>query len=141
MRSHVCWFLIVCFPYMLIWMKLHLVWNGNWHNNYCSFFSCIAPSIGLVCGYESFQPYVHECIVHLLMQATINFCRFNEFGDDGGPAARQLKPKFSVFSKHVATQTGFEIPHIEVRKAFKSFSSLPSQFTFLFHTHHIYVLA
>ncbi|KAH6768470.1 HR-like lesion-inducing protein-like protein [Perilla frutescens var. hirtella] len=40
---------------------------------------------------------------------------FNEFGDDGGAAARQLKPKFNVFSNHVATQTGFQVPHVEMK--------------------------
>ncbi|GFP85780.1 hypothetical protein PHJA_000721700 [Phtheirospermum japonicum] len=40
---------------------------------------------------------------------------FNEFGDDGGPAAKALKPKFSVFSKHVTTQTGIQVPHVEMK--------------------------
>ncbi|KAK4421823.1 hypothetical protein Salat_2132900 [Sesamum alatum] len=40
---------------------------------------------------------------------------FNEFGVDGGPAAKQLRPKFNVFSKHVATQTGFQLPHVEMK--------------------------
>lgn len=52
------------------------------------------------------------------MNHTKIFCRFNEFGVDGGPAAKQLKPKFNVFLKHVASQTGFQVPHIEVRSAF-----------------------
>lgn len=62
------------------------------------------------------------------MQPTINFCRFNEFGDDGGAAARQLKPKFNIFSKHVATQTGFQIPHVEVRRTLIP-SPLPGHLT------------
>ncbi|CAA0807159.1 HR-like lesion-inducing protein-related [Striga hermonthica] len=40
---------------------------------------------------------------------------FNEFGVDGGPAAKALKPKFNVFSKHVKTQTGFQLPHVEMK--------------------------
>lgn len=40
--------------------------------------------------------------------------RFNDFGVDGGSAAKALKPKFNVLSKHVATHTGFEVPHVEV---------------------------
>ncbi|KAL3634499.1 hypothetical protein CASFOL_021553 [Castilleja foliolosa] len=40
---------------------------------------------------------------------------FNEFGDDGGPAARALKPKFNVFSKHITTQTGILVPHVEMK--------------------------
>ncbi|EYU32536.1 hypothetical protein MIMGU_mgv1a015277mg [Erythranthe guttata] len=38
---------------------------------------------------------------------------FNEFGVDGGPAAKLLKPKINVLSKHVAAQTGFQVPHVE----------------------------
>ncbi|KAM0064490.1 putative HR-like lesion-inducer [Helianthus debilis subsp. tardiflorus] len=37
-------------------------------------------------------------------------CRFNEFGVDGGSAAKALKPKFNVFSKHLTTHTGFQVP-------------------------------
>ncbi|KAL3506084.1 hypothetical protein ACH5RR_031466 [Cinchona calisaya] len=40
---------------------------------------------------------------------------FNEFGLDGGPAAKALRPKFNVFSKHVTTQTGFDVPHVEMK--------------------------
>lgn len=40
---------------------------------------------------------------------------FNEFGVDGGPAAKLLRPKFNAFSKHVAAQTGFKLPHVEMQ--------------------------
>ncbi|KAH0640389.1 hypothetical protein MTR67_041314 [Solanum verrucosum] len=40
---------------------------------------------------------------------------FNEFGSDGGPAAKALGPKFNVLSKHVATHIGFELPHVEMK--------------------------
>ncbi|KAL6548314.1 hypothetical protein OROGR_008735 [Orobanche gracilis] len=40
---------------------------------------------------------------------------FNEFGSDGGPAAKNLRPKFSIFSKHVTAQTGLQIPHVEMK--------------------------
>lgn len=40
---------------------------------------------------------------------------FNEFGVDGGPAAKNLKPKFDVFSKHVTSQTGFQVPHADMK--------------------------
>ncbi|XP_051152923.1 uncharacterized protein LOC127266638 isoform X2 [Andrographis paniculata] len=39
---------------------------------------------------------------------------FNEFGDDGGPAAKHLKPKFNAFTKNVAIHTGFELPRVEM---------------------------
>ncbi|KAL5542199.1 hypothetical protein UlMin_009909 [Ulmus minor] len=40
---------------------------------------------------------------------------FNEFGTDGGPAAKHVKPKFNVFSNHVAAQTGFQVPEVEIK--------------------------
>ncbi|PHU18949.1 hypothetical protein BC332_10100 [Capsicum chinense] len=40
---------------------------------------------------------------------------FNDFGVDGGPAAKALKPKFDVLSKHIATHTGFQVPHVEMK--------------------------
>ncbi|EXB98154.1 hypothetical protein L484_008133 [Morus notabilis] len=40
---------------------------------------------------------------------------FNEFGTDGGPAAKFLEPKFKVFSHHISTQTGFKVPEVEWR--------------------------
>lgn len=40
---------------------------------------------------------------------------FNEFGVDGGPAARALRPKFNVFSKHVLSHTGFKLPAVEMK--------------------------
>ncbi|KAH6808988.1 HR-like lesion-inducing protein-like protein [Perilla frutescens var. frutescens] len=55
---------------------------------------------------------------------------FNEFGVDGGPAAKSLKPKFNVFSKHVTTQTGIQLPHVDMKHlilgaiAMKSLGSL-----------------
>ncbi|KAK6138890.1 hypothetical protein DH2020_027371 [Rehmannia glutinosa] len=43
---------------------------------------------------------------------------FNEFGADGGPAAKNLKPKFDVFSKHVTAQTGLQVPHVDLSWSF-----------------------
>ena len=43
--------------------------------------------------------------------------RFNEYGVDGGPAAKALEPKLNIFSKHVSAQTGFQVPDLEVRYA------------------------
>ncbi|CAA0814208.1 HR-like lesion-inducing protein-related [Striga hermonthica] len=40
---------------------------------------------------------------------------FNEFGIDGGPAAKVLKPKFNVFSKHITAQTGIHVPYVEMK--------------------------
>ncbi|TYG98651.1 hypothetical protein ES288_A10G134200v1 [Gossypium darwinii] len=40
---------------------------------------------------------------------------FNEFGVDGGPAAKALKPKFNVFSKTVTAHTGVEVPEFDIK--------------------------
>ncbi|KAL9271352.1 Coatomer subunit zeta-2-like protein [Drosera capensis] len=39
----------------------------------------------------------------------------NEFGLDGGPAARALRPKLNLYSKHVLTQTGIKLPEVEIK--------------------------
>ncbi|KAK9724381.1 hypothetical protein RND81_05G068500 [Saponaria officinalis] len=40
----------------------------------------------------------------------------NDFGVDGGTAARTLHPKFNVFTKHVTTHTGFKLPSVEMKQ-------------------------
>lgn len=40
---------------------------------------------------------------------------FNEFGVDGGLAAKSLRPKFNVFSNHVSVQTGLQVPDVEIK--------------------------
>ncbi|CAH9131009.1 unnamed protein product [Cuscuta epithymum] len=37
---------------------------------------------------------------------------FNEFGTDGGPAGKTLNSKINVFTKNVATHTGFQVPRV-----------------------------
>ncbi|KAI8561028.1 hypothetical protein RHMOL_Rhmol04G0303900 [Rhododendron molle] len=40
---------------------------------------------------------------------------YNEFGIDGGPAAKSLAPKFDVFSNHVSVLTGLQVPDVEIK--------------------------
>jgi hypothetical protein len=42
-------------------------------------------------------------------------CRFNEFGTDGGPAAKALKPKFNSFTRNISAQLGVVVPHVELK--------------------------
>ncbi|OAY55604.1 uncharacterized protein LOC110611379 [Manihot esculenta] len=42
---------------------------------------------------------------------------FNEFGDDGGLVARSLAPKFKIFSRHVSSHAGFQVPPVEMKHA------------------------
>ncbi|KAI4317991.1 hypothetical protein L6164_025807 [Bauhinia variegata] len=40
---------------------------------------------------------------------------FNDFGTDGGLAAKALRPKFHTFSGHVLTHTGIKVPEVEIK--------------------------
>jgi hypothetical protein len=40
--------------------------------------------------------------------------RFSEFGCDGGPAAKSLKPKFNLFVRQAAANIRMAVPHIDV---------------------------
>ncbi|XVE81794.1 hypothetical protein DITRI_Ditri15bG0094600 [Diplodiscus trichospermus] len=41
---------------------------------------------------------------------------FNEFGVDGGPAAKELIPKLDLAKKHISSQLHVNLPDIEVRR-------------------------
>ncbi|KAL4204662.1 hypothetical protein AMTRI_Chr01g133140 [Amborella trichopoda] len=41
--------------------------------------------------------------------------RFNEFGDDGGPAVKLLEPKYELFKNHLTATLGFQVPEIEIK--------------------------
>ena len=41
--------------------------------------------------------------------------RFNEFGENGGPAVTELIPKLAIFKKHLSSLLGVGIPDIDVR--------------------------
>lgn len=40
---------------------------------------------------------------------------FDEFGVDGGPAAKELIPKFTVIKQHISSKLGLGVPNIDVR--------------------------
>ncbi|XP_075653531.1 uncharacterized protein LOC142623930 [Castanea sativa] len=40
---------------------------------------------------------------------------FNDFGVDGGPAAKYLRPKFNVFLDHVLTHSGLQVPEVQIK--------------------------
>ncbi|CAK7327227.1 unnamed protein product [Dovyalis caffra] len=40
--------------------------------------------------------------------------RFNEFGENGGPAVTELIPKLAVVKKHISSQLGVRIPNIDI---------------------------
>ena len=56
------------------------------------------------------------CVYVDLDKASI--VRFNEFGTDGGPAAKELIPKMYTLRRNVSARFGFDLPVIDV-----SFSS------------------
>ncbi|TYK08220.1 uncharacterized protein E5676_scaffold1503G00430 [Cucumis melo var. makuwa] len=43
-----------------------------------------------------------------------DWLEFNDFGTDGGPAAKYLKPKFNVFTRNFESHTGLEFPKVEI---------------------------
>lgn len=49
---------------------------------------------------------------------------FNEFGTDGGPAAKELLPKLNILRKNVSTRFGFDLPVIDVSHLVAAFLSL-----------------
>ncbi|KAJ3682516.1 hypothetical protein LUZ60_015089 [Juncus effusus] len=61
-------------------------------------------------GFVSFAGRVLFASVFLLSA----YQEFSEFGTDGGSAAKALKPKFSVLTKHISSNLGVVVPHIEM---------------------------
>ena len=53
----------------------------------------------------------------------IYYNRFNEFGTDGGPAAKELVPKFTAFTKNLSAKLGVVVPEIDVRPPLEWFCS------------------
>uniref|UniRef100_A0A1D1ZD51 UDP-N-acetylmuramate--L-alanine ligase n=1 Tax=Anthurium amnicola TaxID=1678845 RepID=A0A1D1ZD51_9ARAE len=62
-------------------------------------------------GFVSFVGRVLFASVFLLSA----YQEFNEFGVDGGPAAKEVKPKFDLFSKHVHANLGFQVAEVEMK--------------------------
>ncbi|MQM20079.1 hypothetical protein Taro_053094 [Colocasia esculenta] len=69
--------------------------------------SQISPGMGFV----SFVGRVLFASVFLLSA----YQEFNEFGADGGPAAKSFKPKFDLVAGHAHTHLGFQVPEIEIK--------------------------
>ncbi|XP_074576831.1 uncharacterized protein LOC141833318 isoform X2 [Curcuma longa] len=40
---------------------------------------------------------------------------YNEFGVNGGPAAKAFRPKYNLFIKHLSSQLGLVVPHVEMK--------------------------
>ncbi|KAM7280212.1 hypothetical protein ACFE04_007346 [Oxalis oulophora] len=40
---------------------------------------------------------------------------FTEFGTDGGPAVKIWRPKYNIFEKFVSSQTGTQLPPIDIK--------------------------
>ncbi|WCJ23980.1 HR-like lesion-inducing protein-related [Euphorbia peplus] len=57
---------------------------------------------------------------------------YNEFGDDGGPAAKELIPKLAIIRSHLSEKLGVAIPHIDPRNLVAAFIALKGLGGFLF---------
>ncbi|KAG0454396.1 hypothetical protein HPP92_025700 [Vanilla planifolia] len=62
-------------------------------------------------GFVSFAGRVLFASVFLLSA----YQEFIEFGSDGGPAAKTLRPKFNIFIKNVSSHLGFAAPRIDMK--------------------------
>ena len=55
---------------------------------------------------------------HILLNPIVSFwlllIRFNDFGTDGGPAAKELAPKLHLTKAHLSSRLGVALPDIEV---------------------------
>lgn len=59
---------------------------------------------------------MHQFIVeNVEIMLFAHIFRFIEFGNDGGPAAKTLKPKFNLFVKLVSKNTGLGLPHMDIK--------------------------
>ncbi|XP_021318348.1 uncharacterized protein LOC8085739 isoform X2 [Sorghum bicolor] len=71
-------------------------------------------SLSIVAHY--FVLFMHHFIVeNIEIMLFGHIFRFIEFGNDGGPAAKTLKPKFNLFVKLVSKNTGLGVPHIDIK--------------------------
>lgn len=50
--------------------------------------------------------------------------RFNEFGVDGGPAAKELAPKIDLAKAHLSSRLGVALPSVEVNECSSLLCSL-----------------
>ncbi|KAL5213632.1 hypothetical protein ABZP36_002784 [Zizania latifolia] len=62
-------------------------------------------------GFISFVGRVLFASIFLLSA----YQEFSEFGTDGGPAAKALKPKFNLFIQQVSKNLGMTLPHIDIK--------------------------
>ncbi|KAI3896727.1 hypothetical protein MKW98_009580 [Papaver atlanticum] len=46
--------------------------------------------------------------LHHLTKSYSSYTRFSEFGVNGGPAAKALKPKYELFTNHLTSNLGFK---------------------------------
>ncbi|KAG8073469.1 hypothetical protein GUJ93_ZPchr0006g44774 [Zizania palustris] len=62
-------------------------------------------------GFVSFAGRVLFASVFLLSA----YQEFSEFGSDGGPAAKALRPKYNIFTKNISAHLGVAVPHVELK--------------------------
>ncbi|XP_072988599.1 uncharacterized protein [Typha latifolia] len=71
-------------------------------------------------GFVSFAGRVLFASVFLLSA----YQEFSEFGVDGGPAAKALRPKFNLFVKHVSSHLGVAVPDVEMKHVIATTTAL-----------------
>ncbi|KAG6658762.1 uncharacterized protein LOC122306128 [Carya illinoinensis] len=74
---------------------------------------------GLYLDFLSLSPMAFASFLGRVLFASVfilsAYQEFNEYGLDGGPAAKALGPKYDVFAKRVQSQVTMQLPDIEVK--------------------------
>ncbi|KAM0945071.1 putative HR-like lesion-inducer [Dioscorea sansibarensis] len=71
-------------------------------------------------GFVSFAGRVLFASIFILSA----YQEFNEFGVDGGPAAKAFRPKYNTFINHVTSHLGIKVPKIEIKHVIAATISL-----------------
>ncbi|XWS13819.1 hypothetical protein CRYUN_Cryun36dG0071200 [Craigia yunnanensis] len=79
-------------------------------------------------GFASFVGRVFYASIFILSAWQM----FNEFGVDGGPAAKELIPKLDLAKKHISSQLHVNLPDIEVRQLVAAATALKGLGAILF---------
>ena len=75
-------------------------------------FRYLCSNQNVYCGY--FDVWWHLFLFKFL-HLRLFFNRFNDFGDDGGPAAVELAPKLDTIHRYLTSKIGDGVPTIDVR--------------------------
>lgn len=96
-------------------------WQEMLDNTVFMLFNTVLPSVTYynwlltvwICNEHFFRVFAKQ--LSPLDWHLICTCRFNDFGIDGGPAGKELIPKFTFFKQNLSSKIGVAVPDIDVR--------------------------